>query len=460
MYIQQLYTNCLAEAAYYIESNGEVAIIDPIRETEPYLTLAEQRGAKIKYIFETHFHADFISGHIDLSKKTGAPIIYGPGAKTEYSIVNATDEEVFKLGNISLKVMHTPGHTLESICILIIDEQGKENAVFTGDTLFVGDVGRPDLTGASSTLTSNDLAGFMYDSLQSKIKTLPKETIVYPAHGAGSSCGKNIGKETFTTIGAQLEMNYALQAKSKQEFIELVIDGLNAPPPYFFADAAINKNGYKSIDDILMNDLKSLSLEQTKIENGATILDVRHPDDYEKLNIEGSINIGLDGQFAIWAATLLPLTTPIVIVAPNEREKEAITRLARVGFDNVKGYLLENELMQNQNLLKTQTIESITPQEFASNINDNSKIIDVRNMNEQSSGVLDGAELIELSILPTNSSHLNQNQMYYIHCAGGYRSMIACSILKKQGIKNVINVKGGMAKIKEQEGIKLQVPVI
>lgn len=461
MYIQQLYTNCLAEAAYYIESNGEVAIIDPIRETEPYTTIAKLRGAKIKYIFETHFHADFVSGHIDLSNATGAPIIYGPGAQTVYNIINAKDEEVFKLGNIALKVMHTPGHTLESICILLLDENGKENAVFTGDTLFVGDVGRPDLTGATSTLTSRDLAGYMYDSLQSKIVNLPKDTIVYPAHGAGSSCGKNIGKETFTTIGLQLEMNYALKAKSKEEFITLVIEGLNAPPPYFFADAAINKNGYKSIDNILAHDLRPLTSQQIllEIESGTTVLDVRQPDDYEKLNIQDSINIGLDGQFAIWAATLLPLTTPLVIVAPDGREQETIIRLARVGFDNVRGYYVDAETDMANGVLKTQSIESITPEVFVSQLANNIHILDVRNSNEQSLGVMPDAQLIDLSNLASSLQQLNNYTSYYIHCAGGYRSMIACSLLKKQGYNKVINVKGGMAKIKDQQGVQLAVPI-
>jgi rhodanese-related sulfurtransferase len=322
-------------------------------------------------------------------------------------------------------------------------------------------VGRPDLTGATSTLTSRDLAGYMYDSLQSKIINLPKDTIVYPAHGAGSSCGKNIGKETFTTIGLQLEMNYALKAKSKEEFITLVIEGLNAPPPYFFADAAINKNGYKSIDNILAHDLRPLTSQQIllEIESGTTVLDVRQPDDYEKLNIQDSINIGLDGQFAIWAATLLPLTTPLVIVAPDGREQETIIRLARVGFDNVRGYYVDAATDMANGILKTQFIESIAPDVFVSQLANNIHILDVRNSNEQSSGVMPDAQLIDLSNLASSLQQLNNNTSYYVHCAGGYRSMIACSLLKKQGYNKVINVKGGMAKIKDQQGVQLAVPI-
>jgi glyoxylase-like metal-dependent hydrolase (beta-lactamase superfamily II)/rhodanese-related sulfurtransferase len=455
MYIQQLYTNCLAEAAYYIESNGEAAIIDPIRETEPYIQLAKERNAKIKFIFETHFHADFVSGHIDLSKETGAPIIYGPGAKTGYQVLNAHDEEVFKLGNINLKVLHTPGHTLESICILLSDKDNQSHCVFTGDTLFVGDVGRPDLTGATSTLTSMDLAGFLYESLQKKIVNLPSQTIVYPAHGAGSSCGKNIGKETFTTIGAQLEMNYALKAKSKEEFIALVLDGLSAPPAYFFADAGINKNGYKSIDEIIQNNTSILTKAQffNELQGGATVIDTRTPDEFETASVKGSVNIGLDGQFAIWAATLVPLQTPILLIVSKGKAIEAVTRLARVGFDNVLGcidYLPEN--------LQLQSIKSIQPTDLISEMGDDAHVLDVRNTGEQNNGVIENAQLMPLGSLSENLNSLDKTKKYLVHCAGGYRSMIACSILAKNGFNNITNVKGGMAKLKELKELQIVLP--
>ena len=445
----------MAEAAYYIESNGEAAIIDPIRETEPYIQLAKERNAKIKFIFETHFHADFVSGHIDLSKETGAPIIYGPGAKTGYQVLNAHDEEVFKLGNINLKVLHTPGHTLESLCILLSDKDNQSHCVFTGDTLFVGDVGRPDLTGATSTLTSMDLAGFLYESLQKKIVNLPSQTIVYPAHGAGSSCGKNIGKETFTTIGAQLEMNYALKAKSKEEFIALVLDGLSAPPAYFFADAGINKNGYKSIDEIIQNNTSILTKAQffNELQGGATVIDTRTPDEFETASVKGSVNIGLDGQFAIWAATLVPLQTPILLIVSKGKAIEAVTRLARVGFDNVLGcidYLPEN--------LQLQSIKSIQPTDLISEMGDDAHVLDVRNTGEQNNGVIENAQLMPLGSLSENLNSLDKTNKYLVHCAGGYRSMIACSILAKNGFNNITNVKGGMAKLKELKELQIVLP--
>ncbi|HNH60967.1 MAG TPA: MBL fold metallo-hydrolase, partial [Cyclobacteriaceae bacterium] len=305
MYIEQLYTNCLAEAAYYIESEGEAAIIDPLRETEPYIAMAEKRGAKIKYVFETHFHADFVSGHIDLSRKVGAPIVYGPQANANYDVINATDGQEFKLGKIKIKVLHTPGHTPESSCYLLFDENGKEHAVFTGDTLFVGDVGRPDLL--DGVMSQDELAGMLYDSLNNKIKTLPDSVTVYPAHGAGSACGKNIGKETFSTIGEQKKFNYALQSMTREQFIEKVTDGIQPPPQYFFEDARINKQGYESIDNVISKNNKSLSLPEFKkaVAEGAVILDTRKPDDFEKGFIRGSLNIGLNGQYAVWVGTLL-----------------------------------------------------------------------------------------------------------------------------------------------------------
>ncbi|MCZ8216457.1 MAG: MBL fold metallo-hydrolase, partial [Cyclobacteriaceae bacterium] len=339
MYIEQLYTNCLAEAAYYIESEGEAVIIDPLRETEPYIALAAQHKAKIKYVFETHFHADFVSGHIDLAKKVGASIVYGPQANTSYEVINATDGQEFKLGKITFRVLHTPGHTPESSCYLLLDEQGKEHAVFTGDTLFVGDVGRPDLL--DGVMTREALASMLYDSLNKKIKTLPDSVIVYPAHGAGSACGKNIGKETFSTIGEQKKLNYALQEQTREEFIEKVTDGILPPPSYFFEDARINREGYTSIDHVMQQNSKPLSITAFKeaVVAGALILDTRKPDDFEKGYIPTSLNIGLSGQYAVWVGTLLNIKQPLVLIAEPGKEEEAVLRLARVGYENVVGYL-------------------------------------------------------------------------------------------------------------------------
>ncbi|MFN3939583.1 MAG: MBL fold metallo-hydrolase, partial [Chitinophagales bacterium] len=339
MYIEQMYTNCLAEAAYYIESNGEAAVIDPLRETDPYIEKAKSRGAKIKYVFETHFHADFVSGHIDLARKTGATIVYGPKAATEYSVYNAADGEEFKLGAITFKVLHTPGHTLESSCFLLSDANGKQHAIFTGDTLFVGDVGRPDLL--DGFMSKEELASMMYDSLNKKIKPLADDVIVYPAHGPGSACGKSLGKETFSTIGIQKKTNYALQPMSREEFIAQVTEGLSAPPAYFFKDAAINKNGYAAIDDVMQQNTKMLSVAE--FENARTedviILDTRVASEFEKGFIPGSINIGLDGMFAVWVGSLIDIHKPLLIVAQPGKEHESVLRLARVGYEHVTGVL-------------------------------------------------------------------------------------------------------------------------
>ncbi|MBI4946771.1 MAG: MBL fold metallo-hydrolase [Bacteroidetes bacterium] len=455
MKVEQMYTNCLAEAAYYIESDGEAAIIDPIRETTPYLEKLKSTGAKLKYVFETHFHADFVSGHIDLAKQTGAKIIFGPLAETNYEVQNANDEEFFSVGKVRIKVLHTPGHTPESSCFLLLDEKGKEHCIFTGDTLFIGDVGRPDLLDGK--MTSAQLASMLYDSLNNKIKNLPDDVIVYPAHGAGSACGKNISKESFSTLGEQKKTNYALQNMSRENFIKAVTTGLSSPPPYFFKDAMINKNGYDNIDDVMKRNMKPLSTEELKKEifNGTLILDTRDPDAFEKGFIKGSMNIGLSGQYAVWIGTLIDISQPLVIVAEEGKEHESILRAARVGFENVKGFLKGGITSWISTGNITETIQSITPKEFAEKIipitigTRNQNILDVRKPSEYESGHVKNATLFELSSSFKKNLHtLDKEQSYFVHCARGYRSMIASSILKANGFKNIINVYEGYAGIK------------
>lgn len=458
MYIEQLYTGCLAEAAYYIESNGEAAIIDPLRETQPYIELAQKRNAKIKYVFETHFHADFVSGHIDLAKKTGAVIVYGPNAEAGYDILVAKDNEEFKLGDVKIKVLHTPGHTMESSCYLLKDENNKEVAVFTGDTLFVGDVGRPDLA-VKSDLTKEDLAGYLYESLNSKIKTLADDVIVYPGHGAGSACGKNIGKETFSTIGQQKKNNYALQPMTKQEFVNAVIDGLSDPPKYFFVDAMLNKKGYTSIEEVMSKNTIPLSVEEfeKEMKSGSVVLDARDADIFEKAYIPGAINIGLNGQYAPWVGALLDAHAPLLLIADEGKETEAVLRLARVGYENVHGYLKGGiEAWKNAGK-KVDTIDSISAAEFVSKIDNSSHILDVRKKGEVETGMIENAQHICLSGFQNKVDELDKNKHYFVHCAGGYRSMMAASIMKQKGFTNVTNVRGGMSKIKET-GIKLVQP--
>lgn len=449
MKVEQLYTNCLAEAAYYIESNGEAAIIDPIRETEPYLEKLKSTGAKLKYVFETHFHADFVSGHIDLAKKTGAKIVFGPLAQTSYEVKNAKDGEIFSVGNLKLKVLHTPGHTPESSCYLLMDEKGKEHCVFTGDTLFIGDVGRPDLLDGK--MTSAELASMMYDSLNKKIKTLPDDVIVYPAHGAGSACGKNISKETWSTIGQQKKLNYALQEMTREEFIKAVTDGLSAPPQYFFKDAMINKNGYDSIDEVMTRNLKALTPDEVKkeIANGALVLDTRSADRFEREFIKGALNIGLDGTYAVWIGTLVDINRPLVFVAEPGKEHESILRAARVGYENVKGYLKGSMNAWINSGSPFEKIQSVSAEDFADEIKSGKDIIlDVRKPSEYENGYVKNAELIELSVLPKHLSRLDKRKPYLVHCAGGYRSMIAASMMKANGFENVTNVSGGFAHIK------------
>jgi hydroxyacylglutathione hydrolase len=440
MHIEQMYTNCLAEAAYYIESDGEAAIIDPLRETEPYIALAQKRGASIKYVFETHFHADFVSGHIDLARKVNAPIIFGPMAETKYEAINAKDGQEFRLGKVTIRVLHTPGHTPESSCYLLLDEKGKEHAIFTGDTLFVGDVGRPDLL--DGVMSREELAGMLYDSLNTKIKTLPDETIIYPAHGPGSACGKNIGKETFSTIGEQKKFNYALKAQSREEFVKQVTDGILPPPQYFFEDARINKNGYDPIDTVIRENSRPLSLKQFKkeIEKGATILDTRKADDFERGYIPGAINIGLNGQFAVWVGTLIDIQKPLVLVAEPGKEDEAVLRLARVGFENVKGYLGGGIAAWDHDL---DTVHSVQADEMKAELKGGTVVLDVRKPGEWSISHVRDARFVPLGDMPGNLASLDKQASYVVHCGGGYRSMTAISIMKREGFRHLTNVYGG-----------------
>lgn len=440
MYIEQLYTNCLAEAAYYIESEGEAAVIDPIRETEPYTDLAQKRGAKIKYIFETHFHADFVSGHIDLAKKTGAQIIYGPMAETSYKTHNATDGEIFTLGQLKIKALHTPGHTPESTCYLLFAKDGKEHAVFTGDTLFVGDVGRPDLLDGK--ISREELASMLYDSLNKKIKTLADEVIVYPGHGPGSACGKNIGKETYSTIGEQKKFNYAMKATSRDQFVKEVTDGILPPPSYFFEDARINKTGYDPVDEVVKRNLQALTAGQfaEAVKNGLLILDTRSADDFEKGFIPGSINIGLNGQFAVWVGTLIDIHQQIIIVTDEGKEHETVLRLARVGFENVSGYLQGGIKSWKSNLDSVRTIQ---PHEMKAEMSRGGKVIDVRKPSEWNVAHVKGATLLPLADLANHLLHLDKSSPYLVHCGGGYRSMVAISLMKKNGFTHLTNIYGG-----------------
>ena len=452
MKIEQLYTKCLSEAAYYIESEGEVAIIDPMREVEPYLKMADENGDTIKYIFETHFHADFVSGHIDLANKTGAEIIYGPTAKTSYKVTVAEDGQEFKLGKTTFKVLHTPGHTPESSCFLLRDENGKDKALFSGDTLFIGDVGRPDLA-VKSDLTKEDLAGMLFDSLATKIKPLADDVVVYPAHGAGSSCGKNLSKETFDLLGNQKENNYALQLTSKDEFVRQLTEGILPPPQYFPKNAMLNMQGYKSIDDVMESAQNALSLHQFKThrDNGILIVDTRHQNDFVRAFVPSSMFIGLDGAFATWLGTLVEdLDAPIVLITEVGMEEEAVLRCARVGYNNVLGYLDGGfETWSNAGEL-TDSFESVSAEEFAQRHGSNELVtLDVRKEGEYSSNHVTGAKLFPLDFYNSALNELPKEQEYLIHCGGGYRSVIACSLMKKAGFNSVIDVAGGFDAIKE-----------
>ncbi|MGN6194858.1 MAG: MBL fold metallo-hydrolase [Ginsengibacter sp.] len=457
MYIQQIYTGCLSEAAYFIESNGEAVVIDPMRDTTAYLEIAKDHNATIKYIFETHFHADFISGHLDLAKETGATIVYGPNTKADFNFHLAKDGEIFKIGNITLEVIHTPGHTLESTCYLLRDENGKPYCIFTGDTLFVGDVGRPDLS--SGNLSKEELASIMYNSVQNKILTLPDDVIVYPAHGPGSSCGKNIGSETTSTIGSEKKNNYALQPQTREEFIKSVTDGLEEAPPYFSINARINKEGYENLDEIKAKGLRSLLVEEfkTKVDEGCIILDTREGAEFTNGFIPGSISIGLDGRFAEWAGSLLSFDQPMVLVTPEGKEEETLVRLARVGFDKVEGYLKGGfEAWKNANE-KIDLIINVEADELAMDIPFDEKltIVDVRKFSEFADGHVKDAINIPLGEMKdvAQIAQLEEDQNLYVHCASGYRSVIASSLLKRQGYHNLRNVIGGWKKIKEEKNI-------
>ncbi|WP_341841916.1 MBL fold metallo-hydrolase [Chitinophaga caseinilytica] len=460
MYIKQLYTGCLSEAAYYIESEGEAAIIDPLRDIEPYLELAHERNAAIKYIFETHFHADFVSGHLDLAAATHAPIVYGPETKTGFPVHIAKDGEEFRIGKLTVRALHTPGHTLESTCYLLLDEAGEPNAIFTGDTLFVGDVGRPDLF--SGNLTKEQLAGMLFESLNTKIKTLPDGVIVYPAHGPGSSCGKNLGPNTSSTIGEQKRDNYALLADNKDEFIRQVTDGLSTPPQYFPINAQINKEGYDAMNKVMERSLQPLSIAafKEKSEHGAVILDTRHATTFTEGFVPGSISIGLEGRFAEWAGSLLPFDKAMVLVTAPGQEEETIVRLARVGFDKVEGYLEGGFDAWKNAGEKMDMIISVDPDELAMDIphDENLQVIDVRKPAEFADGHVKDAVNLTLSELtdPGTMAHLDEHLNLYVHCQGGYRSVIACSLMKREGIHNLRNVNGGFAKMKDEKGIEIK----
>ncbi|MES1214658.1 MAG: MBL fold metallo-hydrolase [Bacteroidota bacterium] len=461
MFIQQLYTGCLSEAAYYIESDGEAAVIDPLRDIDEYLQLAHERKAKIKYIFETHFHADFVSGHIDLAKATDATIVYGPGTVTKFPVHIAADSELFKIGGLTIKVLHTPGHTMESTCYLLKDENGKDHCVFTGDTLFVGDVGRPDLAQKDSNLTMQDLAGMMYESLQKKIVPLADDVIVYPAHGAGSSCGKNLGPDTYSTIGDEKKFNYALQQASKTDFIKSVTDGLTEPPQYFAINAKINKEGYESLDDVLQQGLTALSFKDFKAlaDDDTIILDTRNANVFVNGFVPNSISIGLEGRFAEWAGSLLSFDKPILLVTEPGREKETIIRLARVGFDKIKGYLKGGYEAWKNGGEPIDIVIDVEADELMMDIpfDPNLIIIDVRKPAEFAEGHVNGAINIPLNDFtdPGSMANIQDDQNLYVHCQSGYRSIIAISMMKRQGIHNLRNVTGGFNAIKEQEKVEI-----
>lgn len=450
MKVEQIYTGCLAQGAYYIESEGEAAVIDPLREVRPYLQKAEQTGAKIKYVFETHFHADFVSGHLDLAAKSGATIVYGPNANPQFEAHIATDGETFKIGAYTITVLHTPGHTLESTCYLLQDEQGVARYVFTGDTLFIGDVGRPDLAQKGS-LTMEDLAGMLYESLNTKLKTLPDDVIVYPAHGAGSACGKNMSKETFDTIGHQKQVNYALLATSKTQFVQEVTDGLTTPPAYFPLNVQMNKLGYASIDTVLERGnrpLNPLAFELEAEANDALLLDVRDADVFAKGHIPGSINIGLGGQFAPWVGELIPdIQQPILVIAPEGREEETVIRLSRVGYDHTIGYLEGGFSAWQAAGKPVDKVNRITAEQFAERWNKNTVVFDNRRDGEYAAEHLEEAFHRPLSSINEWIGTINPEQPFTLYCGSGYRSMIAASILKARGYHHFEEVAGGFGAI-------------
>lgn len=461
MKVEQIYTGCLSQGAYYIESNGEAAVIDPLRETKPYTERAKNDNASIKYIFETHFHADFVSGHISLAEQTGASIVYGPNANPAFEVVQAKDGEVFKLGNVSITALHTPGHTMESTTYLLKDENGKDYAIFSGDTLFLGDVGRPDLAQKGNEITQEDLAGILFDSLRTKIMPLADDVIVYPAHGAGSACGKNMMKETMDTLGNQKKMNYALRANmTRDEFIDEVTDGLAPPPLYFPMNVKMNREGYTSFNDVIAQGTKPLdpeTFESIANETDAIVLDVRNQSEYVVSHIPRSIFIGLDGSFAPWVGALLAdVEQKILLVTPPGREEEAVTRLSRVGFDRTLGYLKGGiEAWKNANK-EVDSLESINADEFKVRLEDKKQVFDVRNDGEFANGRICDAVHAPLGFLNDYLGFFPDDDKCYLYCAGGYRSVIAGSILKSRGIHNLVNVEGGFSAIKKS-GIPIEI---
>ena len=445
MFIQQLYTNCLAQAAYYIESNGEAVIIDPLRDVQPYIDLAASRNAKIRFSLQTHFHADFVSGHLELARKTGAVIVYGPGAQPDYAAAVLKDYDVLDIGKVKIMVLHTPGHTIESTCFLLFDEESKVHSVFTGDTLFIGDVGRPDLM--SGNLDAETLAGMLFESLRKKIKVLPDTCIVYPGHGAGSACGKNLGKETSSTIGLQKEMNYAMRIEDKDAFIQAVCAEQPVAPQYFFKDAQINIHGYAALDKVMESTMVALSPETVQLETaeGACILDTRVAAQFSEGFIPGSINIGLGGEFAVWAGTLLDIRTPLVLVTEPGRESEAVIRLARIGYENVLGYLAGGYPAWVEAGLPTAKLPSVSIEAFAEKMDTGAyMLLDVRKPGEVEVNKVIEAHHIPLHQLSETLDTLDPNNHYMVYCAGGYRSMMACSLMAKAGFQNVENVDGGI----------------
>ena len=452
MVIEQIYTGCLSQGSYYIRSENEVVIIDPLRETQQYIDKANKDNAEIKYVFETHFHADFVSGHIDLARKTGAKIVYGPNANTDYPVYNAKDSEIFSVGKISIKAIHTPGHTPESTCYLLTDDNGKNTAIFTGDTLFIGDVGRPDLA-TSSNITTEDLAGILFDSLRNKIMPLEDEIIVYPAHGAGSSCGKNLSKETFSTLGVQKRTNYALRKDmSKEEFVKELLDGMPLPPKYFKDNAMMNKSGYNSFDDVIEQGNKSLNIKEFKnflIDPEIVLLDIRHQKDFMQKHIPNSIFIGLNGSFAPWVGSIIENTNKkILLITPDGKELEALTRLSRVGFDNCLGYLKGGIREWENQGNPIASIETLDSKKFVDILKLNKiNILDVRSKSEFDNKHIEGAINYPLSSLQNTFNEIKYEDNLFVHCAGGYRSVIAISILMKLGFKAMTNITEGFNEI-------------
>lgn len=456
MKVEQIYTGCLAQGAYYIISNGEAAIIDPLREVKPYLEKLEKDGVKLKYIFETHFHADFVSGHLDLSKATGAPIIYGPNAAPEFDCIVAKDEQIFELGEVKIKVLHTPGHTMESTTYLLIDENGKDHAIFSGDTLFLGDVGRPDLAQKAASMTQEELAGHLYDSLMTKIMPLADDVTVYPGHGAGSACGKNMSTDTVDTLGNQKATNYALNQPNKKAFIEAVTDGLLPPPAYFGANVAMNKKGYENVDKVISAGLTQLSpkeFETAAESTGALILDTRGSADFVKGFVPNAINIGIKGDFAPWVGAMIgDVKQPILLIVEEGMEEETVTRLTRVGFDNVLGYLKGGVKAWEADGRELDVVDRITPEQFNDRFKVGESVVyDVRKESEWEAEHVEESYSRPLASINEWVKDINPDEHFFIHCAGGYRSMIAASILQSRGYRNFSEVEGGFKAIAETD---------